>query len=340
MGYKWRKFATQAEFLPGYNNLFAIWMECMRLIGTLDDGKNAERLADYLIAQGIDAQIDSTGEAWAVWVRDEDLIEQAVEEFDRFRLDPTDSRYRESRRAAEDVRRQAQQRQQQVAKNTVDVRRGWRRPGGARRAPLTMTLIVLSVVVAFASNFGNTRGRGSVVSQLTFQRVPIEDENAREDPLAQIKQGQVWRLATPMFIHFGPLHLVFNMLWLHWLGGMIETRKGTVAFGGLVLLTCLIANVAQALFPENATPMFGGMSGVVYGLFGYIWISMTVDPGIGLFLRKETVVFLFGWLFLGMAGVFEQMDIYIANWAHGGGLIAGVALALVAVAWRRGKTGS
>jgi GlpG protein len=70
-----------------------------------------------------------------------------------------------------------------------------------------------------------------------------------------------------MFLHFSPLHLLFNMMWLKDLGGVIEVRRGRWRYLGLVLLIAGISNLAQGIV---SGPFFGGMSGVVFGLFGYI----------------------------------------------------------------------
>jgi len=68
-------------------------------------------------------------------------------------------------------------------------------------------------------------------------------------------------------------------------------------------------------------PNFGGMSGVVYGLLGYIWIRGKLDPGSGLFLHRETVIMMIVWFFLCFTGWVGD----IANGAHAGGLLIGMA---------------
>ena len=60
--------------------------------------------------------------------------------------------------------------------------------------------------------------------------------------LPEIRHGQLWRLITPIFIHFGPLHIFFNMLWLRDLGSMIEGRQSSWR---LALLVLVIAAVLQ-----------------------------------------------------------------------------------------------
>jgi GlpG protein len=81
-----------------------------------------------------------------------------------------------------------------------------------------------------------------------------------------------------------------------------------------------------AVFPNLAQfymhgPMFGGMSGVVYGLLGYIWIRGKMDPGSGLYLHPSTVWMMIIWFVLCVAGLFGA----IANTVHAVGLGLGMA---------------
>lgn len=83
-----------------------------------------------------------------------------------------------------------------------------------------------------------------------YERVLAEYEKLgrpNSKPFAQIKSGEVWRLVTPAFLHFGPLHLIFNMMWLWTLGGILETFLRRLRFVLLVIIIAVISNLAQAL---------------------------------------------------------------------------------------------
>ncbi|MEO6035113.1 MAG: rhomboid family intramembrane serine protease, partial [Verrucomicrobiota bacterium] len=155
--------------------------------------------------------------------------------------------------------------------------------------------------------------------------------------LPEIFHGQVWRLFTPMFIHFGFVHIFFNMLWLRDLGSMIESRESSSRLIFLVLLAAGGSNFAQyaitiPAFPalSGGSPSFGGMSGVIYGLLGYIWVRGKLDPASGLILQKFTVTMMLAWLVLCMTGLLGS----IANLAHFFGLLIGMGCGFVASQFR------
>ena len=146
--------------------------------------------------------------------------------------------------------------------------------------------------------------------------------------LPEVRHGQVWRLITPIFLHFSVLHLLFNLLWLFDFGRMIELQRGTWLMLGLVLATAACSNLAQYFW---SGPYFGGMSGVVYALFGYIWIKQRYQSQLGLGVNQETTLIMIGWLLICMIGVLGD----VANAAHVVGLIAGAVIAYAPIGWRR-----
>jgi GlpG protein len=137
--------------------------------------------------------------------------------------------------------------------------------------------------------------------------------------LTEVRHGEYWRLITPIFIHMGLWHLLFNMLWLKDLGSMIEARKGSLTLALMVLIVAVLSNIAQFLDTGGG---FGGMSGVVYGLFGYVWMRGRYDPASGLRLHPTNVILMVGWFFLCLARLPFMPD--IANAAHGVGLVIGM----------------
>lgn len=135
-----------------------------------------------------------------------------------------------------------------------------------------------------------------------------------------IISGEFWRLLTPAFIHFGFLHVVFNLLWWKDLGNILENTKGTIFLGVFLVITGVLSNALQA-YMVGAN--FGGLSGVVYALLGYLWIYKHCNPRAEYGLPKSDVLLMIGWFILCL---FDVFSFGVANWAHGGGLISGMII--------------
>ncbi|MEI6178305.1 MAG: rhomboid family intramembrane serine protease [Verrucomicrobiota bacterium] len=138
------------------------------------------------------------------------------------------------------------------------------------------------------------------------------------DALADIKSGQVWRLFTPMFLHFSILHLVFNVYWLWMLGALLEIRYRSWNYLLLVLAVALVSNLAQALARGTS---FGGMSGVNYGLFGFLFLHGKYHPAPSFRLDSQTVFMMLAWLVFCFTGALGP----VANWAHSFGFLTGAS---------------
>jgi GlpG protein len=311
----------------------------MRLIGTLDKEPEAHRFTAHLVTEGIQAHAEFDSDSWAIWVRDENRIHEAKDALDDFRRDPDASVYQGAERAAEALLREETRRNEQAQRNVVTMRGKWKSGGAGRKKPLILTLIVISVVVAMGSNMGGDK-QGSVLRTLMFRDVqnlnkPNVDWNTLDAKLINIKQGELWRTITPIFIHFGPMHLIFNMIMVYQLGSLVEDRRGTVRMALMVLTIAIVSNLFQALVPQDwgGGVYFGGMSGVLYGIFGYLFIKSRWEPELGMRIPQSTVVILILWMLLGFSGVLDELiGGNIANWAHGIGFITGVVIAAVPLA--------
>jgi membrane associated rhomboid family serine protease len=83
--------------------------------------------------------------------------------------------------------------------------------------------------------------------------------------------GQWWRLITPVVVHFGALHLIFNMLWIYQLGPAVERIMGRWLYVGSYLLTALSGDIcSDAIYYHRANFISGGASGAVYGIGGIL----------------------------------------------------------------------
>jgi GlpG protein len=316
----------------------------MRQIGTLPNEDAARTFEDYLLTRGVKLNVEQAGDAWIVWVYDEDDLEQAKGELSEFHENPEAAKFAAGAQAAGKLRRQEEKQRKQTRKQIVNVRERWNRPMSAR-TPVTTALIALSVAVVVVGTDWSTPfdlcDRTEPVLSYLFIDPITDDDGDLQNGLGAVTSGQVWRLLTPMFIHFGPLHILFNMLWLQQLGMAIESRRGSWRFLLMVLAISALSNLGQyfwssllfalAGYGGGPSPIFGGMSGVVFGLFGYIWIKSRYEPGAGLYMPSRTAFWLMAWFVICFTGAVGP----IANTAHGVGLMTGMAVGYGPTFWRK-----
>jgi GlpG protein len=293
----------------------------MRLIGQLQDETHVKRFSALLYGEGIENRVEQgPGGDWEVWVLDEGGIDSAKSLFSQFSQRPDDPAFIKAAHAAAGKKERDQK--EQVAKRSrlIDGRTIFYKPP-VPLGVLSITLIAISVGATLLTNLGQN---DRLIRPFSITQYREEGDYIVWDTgLPEVRHGQVWRLFTPMFLHFGVLHLLFNMLWLRDLGSMVEARKGSWMLLLLVLVIAAVSNVGQYLV---SGPMFGGMSGVVYGLLGYVWMQGRFNRTSNLSLQKQTVTLMIVWFFVCLSGLVGP----IANTAHAIGAGLGIAWGYVA----------
>lgn len=194
-----------------------------------------------------------------------------------------------------------------------------------RRRPLTLALVFVSVVIFI---LGQTSRRMMFQIENTLMITAVHLDPLRgevDDGLSRIYSGEVWHLVTPIFLHFGLLHILFNSWAITLEGTMIETVRGTLRLAILVLVSAVLSNLGQYIFMDrysvDGLHLFGGLSGVGYALFGYLWMKGQYEPEQGMILHPNTISTMLLWLVLCMTGLLGP----IANAAHVVGLVVGIA---------------
>jgi GlpG protein len=309
----------------------------MRCLGVIDSHKRAETFVAYLLTENIATQIecvDETQDRWELWIRDEDKLAVARAELDVFQANPQDPKYLTAVQRAADILAQKEKARQAAVKNIRRVKPSSARGGigSGPLPPLTLTLAIICVVLGFLTNFGSPRSNNKIglviKEQLSFVRVASYD--VAGDPLADIKKGHFWRVITPIFLHGDILHLAMNMFMLVSFGRIVERWLGTPLFALFVLLLAIGPNLLQGLSPAwlQGSPFFVGISGVLYGYFGFVWVRTSINPTLGISIPFPIVVVLVGIVVLGLSGVFP--DWHLAHLCHLGGLLIGSALGFAA----------
>jgi GlpG protein len=206
-----------------------------------------------------------------------------------------------------------------------------------RASLMTAAILLACVIVGAISLLGDHL---EPLHWLTFQDFALHGDYAYFKPLAEsLQDGQVWRLFTPMLIHFGILHLAMNGLWYWELGRRIEVRQGRWQLLGLTLLFSGVSNVIQYLF--SGPSLFGGLSGVLYGLLGHIWLFQWLAPTPAYRMPRGVLVMMLIWLLLCLSGLVSLLGFGdIANGAHVGGLLVGCCSGLLGGWLARRKLGT
>lgn len=203
-----------------------------------------------------------------------------------------------------------------------------------RRSPLTALMLLATLLVAGLTGLGDNH---AVLRWLTFQEYQVQGDYAYFTPwLDSLQAGQWWRLVSPMLLHFGWLHLAMNALWYWELGRRIEARQGALMLLGLTLLFSLLSNLAQFWF--GGSSLFGGLSGVLYGLLGHCWLFQLLAPTPAYRLPPGVLGMMLIWLLVCLSGAIDLLGFgSIANAAHVGGLLAGCATGLLGGALARAR---
>lgn len=210
------------------------------------------------------------------------------------------------------------------------------------RYPFTMVLIVVCILFfPVGMNLQDVETDGLFARMMFVMLVDVQGEQYFSSIGYTLGQGEVWRLFSPMFVHFSWLHIVFNLLWVWEIGRRIEVVHGSWAMFAVVMVSSLAANVLQYLM--SAPGFFGGMSGVVFGLLGHalIWSKLqpsTSSPQKDMGVPNGVYIFMLVYLAIGFTGAIDLLGLgSIANGAHLGGLLGGLATGGLAVLLTRRK---
>lgn len=195
-------------------------------------------------------------------------------------------------------------------------------------SPVSLTLLLICVLVAVVSELG---ARPDRVAELFYPRLATDGLAALLAGLTSL--SVIVKTLTPMFLHFGELHLIFNMLWLWYFGRQLESIHPAWVYLLLILVMDFAGNTTQYLY--SGMNNFGGMSGVVYGLVGYTWIVHTFMPRSRLMIENS--------MFVVFVLALIAMEVFASSWiasaAHVGGLIMGLLLGVGVVVYYRGLRG-
>ncbi|ENY0897618.1 rhomboid family intramembrane serine protease GlpG [Enterobacter ludwigii] len=276
----------------------------MLMITSFTNPRVAQAFVDYMATQGVILTIQQHHQT-DVWLADESQAARVNEELARFLENPGDPRYLAA----------------SWQSGQTDSGLHYRRfPFFAtvreRAGPFTLVLMAACIIVFIMMN---VVGDQSVMIALAWPYDPSLDVD-------------VWRYFTHALMHFSVMHILFNLLWWWYLGGAVEKRLGS---GKLIVITVISALLSGYVQHKFSGPWFGGLSGVVYALMGYVWLRGERDPESGIYLQRGLITFALIWL---IAGWFDLFGMSIANGAHVTGLAVGLAMAFADTLHARKRT--
>ncbi|AOR62778.1 rhomboid family intramembrane serine protease GlpG [Pectobacterium wasabiae] len=259
----------------------------------LSNPRLAQAFVDYMRTQQVHLDMRPQGHEAELWLEDETQLSKVQEALEIFLRDPTNPRYLAASWQTGSMDTGIQY-QRYSFLQTLKQKAG----------PLTLSVMVVTIAVFILMQIS---GYESVMVWLAF---PAEGQ-----------QAQLWRWFSHALLHFSLLHILFNLMWWWYLGGPVEKVLGTGKLLVITLVSALVSGWAQSWFSGT---YFGGLSGVVYALMGYVWLRGEREPDGYLAMPRSLMVFALLWL---VAGYFDILGMSIANAAHVAGLIVGLLMA-------------
>ncbi|MEO3740371.1 rhomboid family intramembrane serine protease GlpG [Kosakonia sp. WA-90] len=267
----------------------------MLMITSFANPRVAQAFVDYMQTQGVILTIQHHVQS-DIWLADESQLERVRAELARFIENPTDPRYLA-----------ASWQSGQTGSGLHYRRFPLKAAIRERSGPLTLIISALSIFVFVLMNIV---GDQTVMMWLAW---PWDDS----------VQFEVWRYFAHAVMHFSLVHIIFNLFWWWYLGGAVEKRLGS---GKLLVITVISALLSGFVQYHLTGPWFGGLSGVVYALIGYVWLHGVRDPQPQVALPNGLFIFTVA---LMVAEWFGLTGFAIASGAHTAGLLIGLAMALV-----------
>ena len=278
---------------------------------------NLLAFSHYLSSQGIAHSINERSGQQVIWVANEshaELVRQALNQPD----------FEESLHASNQREQAARPKSNflgSLQKHSRSLRRQF------IQSPCTFLLIAACLIVALVSQLGVQ------LQQVSFLFYPVLSSQDILSLLGDIDTpAKLLRTLTPMFLHFGELHLIFNMLWLAYFGKQLESIHGSAGFALMVVVAAFVSNSCQYLVSDANN--FGGMSGVVYALVGFAWVAKTTINKYPLMITNS----MFGFFLVALVMMEVLASSWIASAAHAGGLAAGLLMGLSVALMKRIKS--
>ncbi len=198
---------------------------------------------------------------------------------------------------------------------------------GFLRGPYTVTITLIAInLMVFAA---------MVISGVSFtEPTPLDAIKWGADfgPLT-VGEGQWWRLLTSCFVHFGIIHIAFNMYVLYQIGSFVQITFGRARYLIIYFVAGLSGSVVSLwIHPQSVG---AGASGAIFGLYGAVFGFLlrerrSLNPAVMKSIGKSAGIFILYNLVFGIMSRTTDVS------AHLGGLLAGFLAGIALVRDRKG----
>src|SRR5436190_20046001 len=198
----------------------------------------------------------------------------------------------------------------------------FRQSGSDRQFGITVSPVVLALIIVNVAVFVLELLAGGSTNPVTLHRLGELDTNS------VIFRHQYWRLLAALFLHYGPIHIFFNLFALLLLGPALERQIGSVSFAICYLVSGLGSNIAVLLLMKLRLlepVQLVGASGCVMGVVG-TWAGFPLGHGHAPLARQRlrNIVVI---VLLQLS--FDLVTPRVSMSAHLGGLVTGLFLGLL-----------
>jgi membrane associated rhomboid family serine protease len=183
-------------------------------------------------------------------------------------------------------------------------------PPKSRIAPLTILACAACVVVfAGLNNESNASSWDALAKWGAY-------------PADRIRAGAYWGFLTSVFVHREIWHVGFNVYWLYLLGSRMERAIGSWRWLAFFIAASFISSGAEFAFADTTGI---GASGVVYAIFGFMWVTRRRFDSFKAVLDARTSALFFIWLAVCAIATMSKVWM-VGNAAHIAGLLFGAGV--------------
>ncbi|OTA15911.1 rhomboid family intramembrane serine protease GlpG [Xenorhabdus vietnamensis] len=268
-------------------------------VTSISNPRLAQAFIDYMAMQSIHLTMRPNNESSLVelWLEDDSQLSRVQQELHHFTRDPFHERYQAS---SWQTGKPTSSFKYQNSLNLNMLKN--------QSGPLTIAITVLCVLVYLWMVMTST---SHVMNWLAW-------------PNNSDQYLELWRWISPALLHFSLTHILFNLALWWYLGSQVEQKIGSSKLFEVTIVSVFFSSWAQSLFSGSN---FGGLSGVVYALIGYVCLTGEMSPQRGISAPRGLIAVSIIWLLVASLNL-NQFSSNIANAAHISGLIIGLLMGL------------